>query len=236
MFSQIYSSFNKRLEEQRKVLYIDRYEMDNKSKDKGDNRLDDISGFKLPGFPNAAGLSVGGGLPAGLPAGFPGNLPLNSDGRLDPQLLFELVSKHYDTWLNAIGKQFEDDENFLPFPNEDLPTIRRDESQQPIFNYSLLEALEKASSEFARDLEVLRQSGAEVVSNLIIPRGSSEQVASDQALAAKAQAVAAQARSQAMAIQVQQQAQAQAQAIEAMAVQAQKGKKKPKRMFLLLQL
>lgn len=95
----------------------------------------------------------------------------NPPRKLDPQNLFELVSKHYDSWLHVLNKQFEDEENFLPFPNEDRdapaglgPTRGPgsgsgpgSDSQQPIFNYSLLEALERASSEFARDLEELRQ-------------------------------------------------------------------------------
>ena len=87
----------------------------------------------------------------------PTGLPLNSNGELDPQSLFELVSKHYNSWLNAIDKQFEDDENFLPFPNENMPSISRSEangSQQPIFDYSLLEALDKVSSELVRDQKI----------------------------------------------------------------------------------
>ncbi|CAH2351873.1 hypothetical protein CLIB1423_05S00320 [[Candida] railenensis] len=87
----------------------------------------------------------------------PTGLPLNSNGELDPQSLFELVSKHYNSWSNAIDKQFEDDENFSPFPNENMPSISRSDangSQQPIFDYSLLEALDKVSSELVRDQKI----------------------------------------------------------------------------------
>ncbi|KAL7667341.1 Protein IBD2 [[Candida] zeylanoides] len=73
-------------------------------------------------------------------------LPLNANGKLDPQSLFEMVSKHYDSWSTTIGRQFGEEEGFSPFPSEDAPPG----PSEPIFNYSLLEALERASSEFAR--------------------------------------------------------------------------------------
>lgn len=66
-------------------------------------------------------------------------------GKLDPQKLFDLVSKNYDTWLQVMSKQFKEEENFLPFPKDES----MDKSSQPIFNYTLLEALEKASSDFS---------------------------------------------------------------------------------------
>ena len=66
-------------------------------------------------------------------------------GKLDPQKLFDLVSKNYDTWLQVMSKQFKDEENFLPFPKDESA----DKNSQPIFNYTLLEALEKASSDFS---------------------------------------------------------------------------------------
>ncbi|KAK6456789.1 uncharacterized protein RJT20DRAFT_34422 [Scheffersomyces xylosifermentans] len=75
--------------------------------------------------------------------------------QLDPKKLFELVSKNYETWSQAMYKQFQDEENYSPFPNEDdeasvgIGASDRYGDSQPIFNYSLLEALEKASAEFS---------------------------------------------------------------------------------------
>lgn len=72
----------------------------------------------------------------------------NIAGKLDPQKLFDLVSKNYDTWLQVMSKQFKDEENFLPFPKDES----MDKNSQPIFNYTLLEALEKASSDFSEKM------------------------------------------------------------------------------------
>mmetsp|Transcript_1127 Transcript_1127/g.1245 ORF Transcript_1127/g.1245 Transcript_1127/m.1245 type:complete len:483 (-) Transcript_1127:2752-4200(-) len=72
----------------------------------------------------------------------------NIAGKLDPQKLFDLVSKNYDTWLQVMSKQFRDEENFLPFPKDES----MDKNSQPIFNYTLLEALEKASSDFSEKM------------------------------------------------------------------------------------
>lgn len=76
--------------------------------------------------------------------------------KLDPQKLFDLVSKNYDTWLQVMNKQFKDEENFLPFPKEDA----LDKNSQPIFNYTLLEALEKASSDFSEKADGIHEDDA----------------------------------------------------------------------------
>lgn len=77
-------------------------------------------------------------------------------GKLDPQKLFDLVSKNYDTWLQVMSKQFKDEENFLPFPKDDAV----DKNSQPIFNYTLLEALEKASSDFSEKMNEMNTEGS----------------------------------------------------------------------------
>ncbi|KAI5958026.1 hypothetical protein KGF57_002834 [Candida theae] len=64
-------------------------------------------------------------------------LPMNSD----PAQLFNLFSKNYESLSQAMAKQFEDEENFSPFPSEDDTNTQ----SNPIFNYNLLEALESAS-------------------------------------------------------------------------------------------
>ncbi|ODV77551.1 uncharacterized protein CANTADRAFT_35223, partial [Suhomyces tanzawaensis NRRL Y-17324] len=73
-------------------------------------------------------------------------------GQLDHKRLFELVSKNYETWLQAMSKKLQDEENYLPFPNEnDDPEIKDDSA----FNFSLLEALEKASNDFSDKINKL---------------------------------------------------------------------------------
>ena len=49
----------------------------------------------------------------------PISIPSGANGQLDPKKLFELVLKNYESWLQAMYKQFQEDDNFLPFPNED---------------------------------------------------------------------------------------------------------------------
>ncbi|RLV92545.1 hypothetical protein JA1_003085 [Spathaspora sp. JA1] len=57
----------------------------------------------------------------------------------DPKKLFELVSKNYENWSQAMFKQFEQDNaNFSPFPDDSIPSA----NTPPIFDYSLLEALD----------------------------------------------------------------------------------------------
>lgn len=75
---------------------------------------------------------------------------LDENQRLDPQKLFELVSQNYDSWLQVLNKQFNDDENFLPFPQES-------DELKPIFDYSLLDALDQASPELSENLKRLEQ-------------------------------------------------------------------------------
>lgn len=75
---------------------------------------------------------------------------LDENQRLDPQKLFELVSQNYDSWLQVLNKQFNDDENFLPFPQES-------DELKPIFDYSLLDALDEASPELSENLKRLEQ-------------------------------------------------------------------------------
>jgi hypothetical protein len=79
----------------------------------------------------------------------------NASSQLDPKKLFELVSKNYETWLHAMSKQFQDEDNFLPIPNDENDFAGSSDDSQPIFNYSLLEALEKASSEFSDKISKL---------------------------------------------------------------------------------
>lgn len=79
----------------------------------------------------------------------PGRL-LDENQRLDPQKLFELVSQNYDSWLQVLNKQFNDDENFLPFPQQSAEL-------KPIFDYSLLDALDQASPELSENLKRLEQ-------------------------------------------------------------------------------
>ncbi|KAG7194695.1 uncharacterized protein KQ657_004372 [Scheffersomyces spartinae] len=65
---------------------------------------------------------------------------------LYPRKLFELMARNYDSWLQMLNtKKFSDDEGYLPFPQED-------NGGKPIFSYSLLEALEKANTDFAERL------------------------------------------------------------------------------------
>ncbi|EGW35159.1 uncharacterized protein SPAPADRAFT_53491 [Spathaspora passalidarum NRRL Y-27907] len=50
-----------------------------------------------------------------------------------------MVSKNYENWSQAMYKQFQDsDDNFSPFPDDSV-----DNSTPPIFDYSILEALDK---------------------------------------------------------------------------------------------
>lgn len=76
----------------------------------------------------------------------------------DPQKLFELVLQNYDAWLQVINKQFQEqskDQQYLPFPkNQDFDLNK----QKPIFNYSLLDALEQASSDFSDRIHKLEES------------------------------------------------------------------------------
>lgn len=76
---------------------------------------------------------------------------LNENQRLDPQKLFELVSQNYDSWLQVLNKQFNDEENFLPFPKES----GNDSKLKPIFDYSLLDALDQAPPDFSENLKRL---------------------------------------------------------------------------------
>lgn len=80
----------------------------------------------------------------------PANTNIQRDKvHLDPKMLFELVSKNYETWLHAMSRQLQEEENFLPFPaaegSEDTEGL----------NYSLLEALEKASDDFSTKINKL---------------------------------------------------------------------------------
>ncbi|KAI5964565.1 uncharacterized protein KGF55_001634 [Candida pseudojiufengensis] len=70
-----------------------------------------------------------------------------------PEELFELLSKNYENWSQAMTKQFEDEENFSPFPNENDSNTSNKDKMNPIFNYSLLEALETASNEIGENLK-----------------------------------------------------------------------------------
>lgn len=93
----------------------------------------------------------------------------NSSGvGLSPKQLFELVSKNYETWLQAMTKQFEndvDESNYSPFPNEDDKgdTNVINEKSNPIFNYSLLEALDAASNDMNEQLSATTNSSSSSV-------------------------------------------------------------------------
>ncbi|KAI5969963.1 hypothetical protein CANMA_001003 [Candida margitis] len=64
--------------------------------------------------------------------------------KASPAQLFEMISKNYDNWSQVMAKQFEDEDNFSPFPKEDDPNPTE---SNPIFNYNLLEALESVSNQ-----------------------------------------------------------------------------------------
>lgn len=61
--------------------------------------------------------------------------------KLNPKKLFELVSNNYESWQHAMNKQFEDEDNFLPFPQED--DAESGISDKPIFDYSLMDQLDQ---------------------------------------------------------------------------------------------
>lgn len=82
-----------------------------------------------------------------------GSTTTHNTQKLDPQRLFELVSKNYSTWLQVMNKEFPDEDDYLPFPSED-----GGKKSQPIFNYSLLEALEKASLDFSDRINKLEET------------------------------------------------------------------------------
>lgn len=72
--------------------------------------------------------------------------PATGKPLLYPRKLFEMMARNYDSWLQVLNnKKFSEEEGFLPFPKEE-------NGGQPIFSYSLLEALEKANSDFAERL------------------------------------------------------------------------------------
>jgi hypothetical protein len=64
--------------------------------------------------------------------------------KLNPKKLFELVSNNYESWQQAMNKQFIDEDNYLPFPQEDQDHDYGDDedNDKPIFDYSLLDQLE----------------------------------------------------------------------------------------------
>jgi hypothetical protein len=82
---------------------------------------------------------------------------------LDPKRLFELISKNYEIWQNSLNNQFVDDDGFLPFPQEsddcENPKISSNNSKDngPIFNYSLLEALENASGDNFNETDLFNE-------------------------------------------------------------------------------
>lgn len=75
-----------------------------------------------------------------------------SDPALDPKAIFESVSKNYEAWQAAMGIPSKLKDGFLPFPNEDDDMdMIQDPELRPILNYSLLEALGKASTEHSEN-------------------------------------------------------------------------------------
>lgn len=81
--------------------------------------------------------------------------------------MFELVSRNYENWQQAMVKRFEndenDDDNFSPFPNHDNQikanlnlilnqTSPIEKNSNPIFNYNLLEALDEVSNDMTDQL------------------------------------------------------------------------------------
>ncbi|RCK56462.1 hypothetical protein Cantr_05790 [Candida viswanathii] len=89
---------------------------------------------------------------------------LNNGTGLSPKQLFELVSKNYENWLQAMAKQFENDvndHNYSPFPNEDADSQQlANDKSNPIFNYSLLEALDAASNDMNEQLREATSSSS----------------------------------------------------------------------------
>lgn len=80
-----------------------------------------------------------------------------------PAQLFDLISKNYESWLQAMAKQFEDEENFSPFPTEDDLNPAK---LNPIFNYNLLEALESASNQAGEKIQEITNDGIQKTSLL----------------------------------------------------------------------
>ncbi|KAL6453278.1 hypothetical protein SBY92_004845 [Candida maltosa Xu316] len=82
-----------------------------------------------------------------------------SGAGLNPKQLFDLVSKNYENWSQAMAKQFENDlndTNFSPFPNEDnnsSSSLAMNDKSNPIFNYSLLDALDATSGGFSEQIK-----------------------------------------------------------------------------------
>lgn len=91
----------------------------------------------------------------------------NNNTGISPQQLFELVSRNYENWQQAMVKRFEndenDDDNFSPFPNHDNQikanlnlilnqTSPIEKNSNPIFNYNLLEALDEVSNDMTDQL------------------------------------------------------------------------------------
>jgi len=82
---------------------------------------------------------------------------------LDPKRLFELISKNYEIWQNSLNNQFVDEDGFLPFPQESEDSENRKASPNnsqdsgPIFNYSLLEALENASGDNFNETDLFNE-------------------------------------------------------------------------------
>lgn len=64
--------------------------------------------------------------------------------KLNPKKLFELVLNNYESWQQSMSKQFLDEDNFQAFPqgDDDNGELSRF-NDKPIFDYSILEQLER---------------------------------------------------------------------------------------------
>ncbi|KAG5417507.1 hypothetical protein I9W82_005143 [Candida metapsilosis] len=87
---------------------------------------------------------------------------INPLSKPNPAQLFDLISKNYESWSQAMAKQFEDEENFSPFPSEDDANTQ----SNPIFNYNLLEALESASVQAGERVKEISSGGVHDPLNL----------------------------------------------------------------------
>ncbi|CUM63915.1 uncharacterized protein PRCAT00001503001 [Priceomyces carsonii] len=99
-------------------------------------------------------------------------IPLDKTSSDLPKRLISKVSKNYERWLQHINDQFERDERTKGSRDKNLT---QGKISEPIFDYSLLEELEKASNEFSNKLDLLKKLDPEKV----LPSNSSKNLAPD---------------------------------------------------------
>lgn len=83
----------------------------------------------------------------------------NASKPFNPRDLFDMVSKDYENWQKAIYKQFhehDNEDNFSPFPGDESS-----HTPPPIFNGSLMDALDASTNNDSDDDEEKRQAEEE---------------------------------------------------------------------------